>query len=92
LIPRVGRPVDPAEHRRLVELARDSGFTAVVDVSDAFDTSDPADLVIHPSDFHPNAEGHAILSRRIAESLESQAALGVLRGPGRLPGGMAPSD
>ena len=26
-------------------------------------------LAIHPSDFHPNAEGHALLARRLAEAL-----------------------
>ena len=82
LIPRVGRVVDPAEHRRLLDLARAAGFTAVVDVSDAFDGFDPADLAIHPSDFHPNAEGHALLARRLAEALWPLPALGPLWGPG----------
>ena len=68
LIPRVGRVVEPAEHRRLLDLARAAGFTAVVDISDAFDGFDPADLAIHPSDFHPNAEGHALLARRLVEA------------------------
>ncbi len=81
LIPRVGRVVGPAEHRRLLELARAAGFAAVVDVSDAFDWFDPADLVIHPSDFHPNAEGHAILARRLAEALWPHPALNLLRAP-----------
>ena len=81
LIPRVGRFVDADHHRRLVELARAAGFTAVVDVSDAFDGSDPAALAIHPSDFHPNAEGHALLARRLAESLWPLPALGPLHRP-----------
>ncbi len=81
LIPRVGRVVGPAEHRRLLDLARAAGFAAVVDVSDAFDGFDPAALAIHPSDFHPNAEGHAILARRLAEALWPQPALTLLRDP-----------
>ena len=80
LIPRVGRVVGPAEHRRLLDLARAAGFAAVVDISDAFDGFDPADLAIHPSDFHPNAEGHAILARRLADALWPQPVLGLLRG------------
>jgi lysophospholipase L1-like esterase len=81
LIPRVGRVVDPAQHRRLLDLAKAAGFTAVVDVSDAFDRSDPAALAIHPSDFHPNAEGHALLARRLAEALSALPALRPLLGP-----------
>jgi hypothetical protein len=69
LIPRVGRPVDADEHQRLIEAARAAGFTAVLDISDAFDAVDPADLAIHPSDFHPNAEGHAILAGRLEQAL-----------------------
>jgi hypothetical protein len=81
LIPRVGRTVGPAQHRRLLDLARAAGFTAVVDVSDAFDKSDPATLAIHPSDFHPNAEGHALLARRLAEALWPLPAIRQLLGP-----------
>lgn len=82
LIPRVGRFVEPAQHRSLVELARSAGFAAVVDISDAFDGCDPAAMAIHPGDFHPNAEGHARLARRLAEALRTLPALGTLRGPG----------
>ncbi len=81
LIPRVGRVLEPAEHRRLLEAARAAGFATVVDVSDTFDGSDPAALAIHPSDFHPNAEGHSLLARRIAEALWPLPALAPLRGP-----------
>jgi hypothetical protein len=82
LIPRVGRPVEPEEHGRLLELARAAGFAAVVDVSDTFDAFDPAALAIHPSDFHPNAEGHAVLARRLAGALWPLPALRLLRDPG----------
>jgi lysophospholipase L1-like esterase len=81
LIPRVGRPVEPAEHRRLLDTARGAGFTEVLDISDTFDEFDPAALAIHPSDFHPNAEGHALLARRLAGALWSLPALQLLREP-----------
>jgi lysophospholipase L1-like esterase len=93
LIPRVGRVVGPDEHCRLLCAARAAGFTAVVDISDAFDDFDPADLAIHPSDFHPNAEGHALLARRLAQALWPLPALRPLQRPspgathhGRKPG------
>jgi hypothetical protein len=79
LIPRVGRIVESAEHQRLLDLARTAGFAAVVDISDAFDGFDPADLAIHPSDFHPNTEGHALLARRLAAALWPLPALRPLR-------------
>lgn len=66
LIPRVGKPADPAERRRLAGLARSAGFTQVVDACDAFAGSDPADLAVGPHDFHPNAEGHAMIARALA--------------------------
>jgi lysophospholipase L1-like esterase len=72
LIPRVGKPAEPADRRGLVELARRAGFAAVIDASDAFDGADPKDLAVGPDDYHPNLEGHA----RIARALE--APLGAL--------------
>ena len=81
LIPRVGRFVDPSDHRRLVDLARAAGFTAIVDVSDAFDRCDPVSLAIHPSDFHPNAQGHALLARRLTTVLWPLPVLEPLREP-----------
>lgn len=86
LIPRVGRIVGPLEHGRLVDVARSAGFTAVIDLSDTFDGRDPAALAIHPSDFHPNAEGHALLAGRIEEALWPLAALAPLRQPLPEPG------
>jgi lysophospholipase L1-like esterase len=52
-----------------------------VDIADTFDGYDPATLAIHPSDFHPNAEGHALLARRLAETLWPLPAFRPLRGP-----------
>ena len=72
--------VEPAEHERLLHLAEAAGFAAVVDISDAFDGVDPADLAIHPSDFHPNAEGHALLARRLSRALWPLPALRLLHG------------
>jgi lysophospholipase L1-like esterase len=69
LIPRVGKPTDPAERRRLITLARESGFSEVVDLSDAYEGIDPADLAIGPDDYHPNADGHARLARRLDAEL-----------------------
>jgi hypothetical protein len=71
LIPRVGKPADPAERRRLVATAHGAGFSAVVDASDVFDGADPAGLAVAPNDFHPNAEGHARIARRLDEALSA---------------------
>lgn len=69
LIPRVGRPADPVERRRLADLARAEGFAAVIDACDAFEGADPRDLAVAPNDFHPNAEGHARIARAIMPAL-----------------------
>lgn len=71
LIPRVGRPADPAERRALVSLARDSGFGATLDLADAFDGLDPAALAIAPDDHHPNAVGHARLASLLSDAFAS---------------------
>jgi len=36
---------------------------------------DPAALAIGPNDFHPNADGHARLARRLYEALSRQPEL-----------------
>jgi lysophospholipase L1-like esterase len=82
LIPRVGRTVDPKDHQRLVTLARAAGFSAVIDISDAFDGIDPATLTARPDDYHPNDKGHALLARRIDEALRDHPLLGQLRNRG----------
>ena len=83
LIPRVGRPSDPAGHSRLLAQARAAGFSGVVDVTDAYDGLDPAGLAVEPDDFHPNAAGHARLAGRLDEALGALPELGLLRGPTR---------
>jgi hypothetical protein len=75
LIPRVGKPADPAGRRRLIAMARDAGFSMVADLSDAYDGLDPNDLAIGPNDFHPNADGHARLARQLDESLSRHPEL-----------------
>jgi hypothetical protein len=87
LIPRVGRPNDPAGHRALVETARAAGFSRVLDATDAYHGLDPAQLAVEPDDFHPNAVGHDRLARRLDRAL---GALPELRHlwmpvPGRTP-------
>lgn len=69
LLPRVGKPTPAADRARLVGLARDAGFSRVVDLSDAFDGLDPSTLAIGPGDFHPDATGHARLARRLDDAL-----------------------
>jgi hypothetical protein len=69
LIPRVGKAADPADRRRLIAMARDAGFAMIADLSDAYDGLDPEDLAIGPHDFHPNADGHARLARRLDAAL-----------------------
>lgn len=78
MVPRVGKPAEPEELRRLIALARESKFSAVVDLSDAYHGLEPSTLAVGPNDYHPNAEGHALLARRLDEALER------LPGPERL--------
>ncbi|WZO98368.1 SGNH/GDSL hydrolase family protein [Isosphaeraceae bacterium EP7] len=65
LIPRVGRPGSRAEREQMVDLARAAGFSPVLDLSDVYDGVPPESIAIKPSDYHPNADGHARLARRI---------------------------
>lgn len=74
LIPRVGRPADPAERRELVALARASGFRATLDLADAFDGLDPAGLAIAPDDHHANAIGHARLGSLLSAAFDANPA------------------
>ncbi|WP_422928119.1 SGNH/GDSL hydrolase family protein [Singulisphaera sp. PoT] len=75
LIPRVGRPVEPADHDRLVSLAKAAGFGAEIDISDAYDGLDPLTLAIRPADYHPNARGHALLADRLDAAFLKQPSL-----------------
>lgn len=79
VIPRVGRTVDSADHQRLLALARDAGFSAVIDISDAFDGIDPTTLTARADDYHPNDKGHALLARRLDEALWDHPLLSEFR-------------
>ena len=79
LIPRVGRPTDPAQREMMLAMARAAGFAEVVDASDAYDGQDPTRLAVEPDDFHPNAEGHARLAHRLDEALSALPELRPLR-------------
>lgn len=65
LLPRVGKAIDPADRALMNRLAREAGFDRTVDLADAFDGRPASALAIAPDDFHPNAEGHTLLARRI---------------------------
>ncbi len=80
LIPRVGKPMDPVEREQLVSLARESGFSSIIDASDAYDGADQSTLAVAPNDFHPNAEGHARIARRLDDALSYFPELSVLMG------------
>jgi lysophospholipase L1-like esterase len=85
LIPRVGRPADPEERAELRSLASQAGFSAVIDLSDAYEGCDAKALAIGPADFHPNVEGHARLAQRLEWAFEGIPALwgsGPCAGPG----------
>jgi hypothetical protein len=69
LIPRVGRPSDPAQHQAILAMARAAGFARVVDATDAYDGLNAARLAVEPDDFHPNAVGHARLAHRLDDLL-----------------------
>ncbi len=69
LVPRVGKPTDPNEQRRLIDVARNSGFTKIIDLSDAYQGLDPKELAISPNDYHPNADGHARLAQKLEEAM-----------------------
>ncbi|CAN5826483.1 hypothetical protein BH23PLA1_BH23PLA1_16840 [soil metagenome] len=69
LLPRVGRPLAKAEREGLLTMARQAGFSAVLDLSDTFDGLDPQSLAIGPDDYHPNGLGHALIARRLEAAL-----------------------
>jgi lysophospholipase L1-like esterase len=83
LVPRVGKAAEAAERRRLTAIAREAGFRSVLDLTDAYDGLDPDALAIGPNDFHPNADGHARLARRLEAALAREPGL---RRPGPVPG------
>jgi lysophospholipase L1-like esterase len=81
LVPRVGRPADPVEATRLADLARHAGFHAAIDLCDAYDGVDPAALAIAQDDFHPNADGHDRLARKLERMLAARPEVAGLMAP-----------
>ena len=71
LIPRVGKPIDPADRRRMIDLAHASGFATVIDACDSYDGADASTLVVAPDDYHPNAIGHARIAARLEPALKA---------------------
>jgi lysophospholipase L1-like esterase len=72
LIPRVGSAADKADRARLVSLARKTGFSRILDLSDCYGGLDPSDLAIAPDDYHPNALGHSLLAGRLLPSVAEE--------------------
>lgn len=82
LIPRVGKAYDADERADLIALAREAGFDAVIDLSDTFAGLDPAALAVAPNDYHPNADGHARIARRLDAAFDDLPAWRALRAAG----------
>ena len=59
-------------HAQVARAARAQGF-GVVDLLPAFRTRDPKDLVVSPSDDHPNALGHRLAAEAIFGALPREA-------------------
>jgi lysophospholipase L1-like esterase len=75
MVPRVGKTADPDEVQRLIAIAREAGFSAVVDLSDTYDGIEPSTLAVGPNDYHPNVKGHAMLAQRLNAALQRQPNL-----------------
>jgi len=69
LLPRVGRRDESESRQRLLALAQQAGFSAVLDLSDAYEGVEIETLAVGPGDYHPNALGHARLARQLDEKL-----------------------
>lgn len=78
LVPRAGESDTPAERapmaRHYKALAASNGLP-VIDLTDAFDDEEPADVSLAPWDDHPNAEGHRLLFRALAKQIVEQPTL-----------------
>ena len=75
LVPRVAKPLEPADRRRLLDLAHRAGFDAVIDASDAFAGLDLSTLTVGSQDYHPNALGHEYIVKHIEPLLSRVAPL-----------------
>jgi lysophospholipase L1-like esterase len=72
----VGKSAEPDERERMLASARNAGFAPIVDLTDTYEGLDPAALAIGPDDFHPNADGHARLARRLEAALGQRLVSG----------------
>jgi lysophospholipase L1-like esterase len=75
MVPRVGKTADPDEIQRLIAMAREARFSAIVDLSDTYNGIEPGTLAVGPNDYHPNAKGHAMLAERLNAALQRQSNL-----------------
>ena len=85
LVPRVGRKSDAALRPALIETARAAGFSQIIDLTDAFDDLDPANLAVDRDDFHPNRRGHARLAQRLDDAVKEIPEMGRIWGTGTRP-------
>ena len=85
LVPRVGKPMETTDRRRIVELARRAGFDAVIDASDAFAGLDLSTLSVGSKDYHPNSRGHEFIVKHIEPLLSRVAPLARLWGNSQSP-------
>lgn len=79
LIPRVGKPPSRWDVSRLMALAKSSGFSEALDVTDGYGEADHSALRISPSDYHPNAEGHTLLAKALIAAFSDRLVLPAAR-------------
>jgi hypothetical protein len=72
-IPHTGEIADDVRARRArtMEIAREAGMV-VIDMSDAYGTTEKKSLWITSWDSHPNAQGHAMLAESFYRGIETQ--------------------
>jgi len=71
------RPRDLEKDARIIGFAREAGFQ-VLDVADAFEGRDAAQLQVTPWDWHPNVLGHQLLADRLYDAFRlNEQALGL---------------
>jgi hypothetical protein len=76
-LPRIAERVPQSDVDTIVGLAREAGF-AVVDLQGLYDGLDHDDVRVGEWDNHPNAEGHALIARRLFEALRTRPELASL--------------
>lgn len=72
-IPRIVGISEPEESAKMVELARQAGFT-VIDLSDVYDEQPIESIRLVAWDWHPNAAGHVLIERRLYQALQARKA------------------